>query len=91
VKVKPSLHEQLQIDTAEAVSGGCIHRCYRVLIAGKARFLKTNAARHAEGFAAEADGLGDGLPGARPARARRDRDGVKGLAHRARAHRLTSG
>jgi fructosamine-3-kinase len=57
VKVKPSLHEQLQIDTAEAVSGGCIHRCYRVLIAGKARFLKTNAARHAEGFAAEADGL----------------------------------
>ena len=38
-------------------SGGCIHRCYRVRIDGKARFLKLNAAQFADAFAAEADGL----------------------------------
>lgn len=38
-------------------SGGCIHQCYRVTIAGVRRFLKTNEARYADAFAAEADGL----------------------------------
>jgi fructosamine-3-kinase len=39
------------------VSGGCIHRCYRATIAGAPRFLKVNASRFADAFAAEADGL----------------------------------
>jgi protein-ribulosamine 3-kinase len=41
----------------EPVSGGCIHRCYRALKDGRPVFLKTNGAGHADGFAAEADGL----------------------------------
>ena len=45
------------IETADAVAGGCIHECYRVAIAGRARFLKVNDARFADAFAAEADGL----------------------------------
>jgi len=51
------LRKQLRIDSAEAVSGGCIHRCYRVVIGGRRRFLKTNSAEYADAFAAEADGL----------------------------------
>lgn len=39
------------------VSGGCIHQCYEVRIAGERRFLKLNHARHEDAFAAEADGL----------------------------------
>jgi protein-ribulosamine 3-kinase len=42
---------------AQSVHGGCIHRCYRVEIAGATRFLKANEARYADAFAAEADGL----------------------------------
>jgi fructosamine-3-kinase len=42
---------------AVAVSGGCIHRCYRVRIGASERFIKVNAAGFAEAFAAEADGL----------------------------------
>jgi protein-ribulosamine 3-kinase len=52
------LRARLQIDSAKPVSGGCIHRCYRVSIAGKPRFLKLNEERFADAFAAEADGLG---------------------------------
>jgi len=52
------------------VSGGCIHRCYRVTIGGQSRFLKLNDARHADAFAAEADGLAAvrkvGLPAPEP-------------------------
>jgi protein-ribulosamine 3-kinase len=57
VKVKPDLLQQLRIESAEPVSGGCIHRCYRVSIGGRARFLKVNEAPYADAFAAEADGL----------------------------------
>lgn len=42
---------------AQSVSGGCIHRCYRVRIGARERFLKINEARFADAFAAEADGL----------------------------------
>ena len=51
------LQQTLRIESAEAISGGCIHRCYAVLIDGKRGFLKTNSADHADAFAAEADGL----------------------------------
>jgi len=49
--------EQLGITDAQPVSGGCIHRCYRAVRAGRAVFLKLNDARFAEAFAAEAEGL----------------------------------
>ncbi|HZO03097.1 MAG TPA: fructosamine kinase family protein [Burkholderiales bacterium] len=52
-----ALRKQLGIEAAESVTGGCIHRCYRVRIAGQSRFLKLNDARYADAFAAEADGL----------------------------------
>jgi fructosamine-3-kinase len=52
-----ALREALRIESAESVSGGCIHRCYRVVVGGKPRFLKTNAIEYSETFAAEADGL----------------------------------
>jgi protein-ribulosamine 3-kinase len=52
-----ALRKQLGIEAAESVSGGCIHRCYRVSIAGRSRFLKVNDARHADAFATEAEGL----------------------------------
>jgi fructosamine-3-kinase len=51
------LRARLRIESATSVTGGCIHRCYAVLIDGKRSFLKTNAADHADAFAAEADGL----------------------------------
>jgi protein-ribulosamine 3-kinase len=45
------------IRDARPVAGGCIHRSF-VVEGGAARyFVKTNEARHADGFAAEADGL----------------------------------
>jgi fructosamine-3-kinase len=52
-----ALRRQLGIAAAESVSGGCIHRCYRVSIAGAGRFLKVNSGAHADVFAAEAEGL----------------------------------
>jgi protein-ribulosamine 3-kinase len=55
--IPDSLRVELGIDDAAPASGGCIHDCYRVAIGGERRFLKTNAARHADAFAAEADGL----------------------------------
>jgi len=51
------IFEHLGIADAQAVSGGCIHRCYRATLDGRAVFLKTNEARFADAFAAEADGL----------------------------------
>ncbi len=46
-----------RLESAAAVSGGCINRCYLV-VAGAARlFVKLNAVRFADAFAAEADGL----------------------------------
>jgi fructosamine-3-kinase len=42
---------------AEAVPGGCIHRCYRALRGARAVFVKVNDARFADAFSAEADGL----------------------------------
>ena len=51
------MRARLQIESAEPVSGGCIHDCYRVGIGSTPRFLKTNSAAHADAFAAEADGL----------------------------------
>ena len=47
----------LGIDEVRPVSGGCIHRCYRAMKGGRPVFLKMNDASHADGFAAEADGL----------------------------------
>jgi protein-ribulosamine 3-kinase len=47
----------LKIENAARVTGGCIHECYRVSIDGKPWFLKTNAIKHEDGFAAEADAL----------------------------------
>ena len=49
--------EDLGITEAQPVSGGCIHRCYRATLDGRTVFLKTNDARFADAFAAEADGL----------------------------------
>jgi fructosamine-3-kinase len=51
------LREALKIQSAEAVSGGCIHECFKVTIRGRAFFLKSSDARLADNFAAEADGL----------------------------------
>jgi protein-ribulosamine 3-kinase len=51
------LRQALSIESAEPLSGGCIHDCYRVGIGGTPRFLKTNSAARADAFAAEADGL----------------------------------
>jgi fructosamine-3-kinase len=47
----------LGIESAARVTGGCIHECYRVSIEGNVWFLKTNAIKHEDGFAAEADAL----------------------------------
>jgi fructosamine-3-kinase len=52
-----ALREGLRIKSAEPASGGCIHRCYRVLIDGKQRFLKMNSQDYSDAFAAEAEGL----------------------------------
>jgi protein-ribulosamine 3-kinase len=52
-----ALREGLRIKSAERAAGGCIHRCYQVVIDGEQRFLKTNSADYSDAFAAEADGL----------------------------------
>lgn len=46
------------IRAARPVSGGCIHRSFVVEDGTSRWFVKTNDASHADGFAAEADGLG---------------------------------
>jgi protein-ribulosamine 3-kinase len=53
-----ALQRALAIDAAEKLGGGAILECYWVSIAGAERFLKTGAAKYADAFAAEADGLG---------------------------------
>lgn len=55
--IPASLRAELRIQSAAGVTGGCIHDCYRVSIAGATRFLKTNSAEYEDAFAAEADGL----------------------------------
>ena len=55
--VNIALQRELRIERAVLVSGGCIHRCHEVVIAGKRRFLKSNTPKHADAFAAEAGGL----------------------------------
>jgi protein-ribulosamine 3-kinase len=55
--MQPALLAALGAQSATPLAGGCIHRCYRVLIGGVARFAKVNEARLADAFAAEADGL----------------------------------
>jgi protein-ribulosamine 3-kinase len=45
------------LSNVQAVSGGCIHRCYRATLNGRRVFLKLNDARFADAFAAEAEGL----------------------------------
>jgi len=52
-----ALATHLGLTRAEPVRGGCIHRCYRALCAGRAVFIKVNDARFADAFGAEADGL----------------------------------
>ena len=51
------MREWLGIESARAASGGCIHQCYRVTIAGTPRFLKVNDQKYAAAFIAEAEGL----------------------------------
>lgn len=53
-----ALGRRSAVQRAEPVSGGCIHRCFRVESGGVRLFVKTNAAGYADAFAAEADGLG---------------------------------
>jgi fructosamine-3-kinase len=48
----------LAIEQSARVTGGCIHECYRVAIGAGTLFLKTNAIKYEDAFAAEADGLG---------------------------------
>ena len=55
--IPASLQAELGISSFEAASGGCIHDCYRVTIAGRQRFLKVNTVQYEAAFAAEADGL----------------------------------
>jgi protein-ribulosamine 3-kinase len=52
-----ALREQLGIEVASPVSGGCIHDCYRATIQKKPCFVKVNDERYADAFAAEAEGL----------------------------------
>ena len=46
-----------RIDAAAPASGGCIHDSFRIDGDGERYFVKTNTARLADAFAAEADGL----------------------------------
>ncbi|MFL6563529.1 MAG: fructosamine kinase family protein [Burkholderiales bacterium] len=55
--IPASLQAELRIESIAGVTGGCIHDCYRVSMAGTTRFLKTNSAEYEDAFAAEADGL----------------------------------
>ena len=68
--IPASLRAELGIESAARVTGGCIHDCYRVSIAGATRFLKTNSENYEDSFAAEADGLAalraTGMPAPEP-------------------------
>jgi protein-ribulosamine 3-kinase len=52
-----TLLDYLGAERAAPVAGACMHRCYRAMLGGVARFIKVNEARFADAFAAEADGL----------------------------------
>jgi protein-ribulosamine 3-kinase len=47
----------VRLESASAASGGCIHDCYLVETDSGRIFVKLNAPRFADAFAAEADGL----------------------------------
>jgi fructosamine-3-kinase len=55
--IDAGLRQHLGVTEAASVSGGCINECFRVRIGASTRFLKVNASRYADAFAAEADGL----------------------------------
>jgi fructosamine-3-kinase len=55
--IDAGLRQHLGVSEAVSVSGGCINDCFRVRIGASTRFLKINASRYADAFAAEADGL----------------------------------
>ena len=46
-----------RVESVSAASGGCIHACYLVSTSAGRIFVKLNAPRLADAFAAEADGL----------------------------------
>jgi fructosamine-3-kinase len=51
------IFQQLRLTDVQPVSGGCIHRCYRATLNGRAVFVKVNDTSFVDAFAAEADGL----------------------------------
>jgi protein-ribulosamine 3-kinase len=52
-----ALGRRAGVQSVQPVTGGCIHRCFRVESGSVRLFIKTNDARHALAFEAEADGL----------------------------------
>lgn len=52
-----ALGHRAGMDSVQAVTGGCIHTCYRLTSGATQLFVKLNAARYADAFAAEAGGL----------------------------------
>jgi len=65
-----ALRREVPLEKVESVSGGCIHSSFLVVAGGTQLFVKLNAARFADSFAAEADGLaalrGEGLRAPEP-------------------------
>lgn len=65
-----ALQREVPLEKVESVSGGCIHSSFLVVAGGTQLFVKLNAARFADAFAAEADGLaalrGEGLRAPEP-------------------------
>ena len=55
--MEAELLRALGIDAAEKLAGGGVLECHWVSIGGAERFLKTGAAKYADAFAAEADGV----------------------------------
>lgn len=52
-----ALGRKVDLRSAQAVGGGCIHRAFRAADGGHSWFVKVNDASRADLFAAEADGL----------------------------------
>lgn len=65
-----ALRREVPLEKVASVSGGCIHSSFLVVAGGTQLFVKLNAARFADAFAAEADGLaalrGEGLRAPEP-------------------------
>jgi len=55
--VAQALRRQAPLEKAERAPGGCIHSSFLVVAGATPLFVKLNAARFADAFAAEADGL----------------------------------